>query len=192
MFGRDAQSLVGIETEDGFDLFEDFVDAGDREVDLVDDGDDRQVGFQRRIRVGDGLCLNALKRINKQQGPFAGGERPGHLVMEVDVTGSIDQVEFVGFAVVSVIDCDGPRFDGDSAVAFDVEIVEDLFAEFALGDRTGLEQQLVGQCALSVIDMRNDREVTDEPGVHWGWEVAPKEERIREPGKPVTPPSPVA
>ena len=35
-----------------------------------------------------------------------------------------------------------------------------------LGDGAGFEQQLIGQRALAVVDVRNDREVADELWVH--------------------------
>jgi hypothetical protein len=51
------------------------------------------------------------------------------------------------------------------ALALQVHVVEELLAELAHGDRPGLEQELVGQRALAVVDVGDDREVADELGV---------------------------
>ena len=40
--------------------------------------------------------------------------------------------------------------------------VEELLAKFPLGDRPGLQEELVGEGALAVVDMGHDREVADE------------------------------
>ena len=161
-----AEHFFGIESEDGPHFFQHFVGADDGEVDLVEAGDDREVRFEGRVGVGDRLRLNALEGIDQQQCPFAGGEAAGDFVVEVDVAGGIDEVQFVGLPVVDILDGDGAGLHGDAAFAFDVEIVEQLVFEFALRDRPGLEQQLVRERALAVVDVGHDREVANEAGVH--------------------------
>jgi hypothetical protein len=44
------------------------------EVDLVQDRDQLEAILDRQIGIGDGLGLDALGRIDDQQGPFAGGQ----------------------------------------------------------------------------------------------------------------------
>ncbi len=51
--------------------------------------------------------------------------------MEIDVAGRVDQVDFVILAVERVMNGDGPRFDGDPPIPFDLQIVENLFSKFA-------------------------------------------------------------
>ncbi len=58
-----------------------------------------KIGVDRRVGVGDGLGLHALRGVDQQDRPFAGGEAARDLVMEVDVAGGVDQVELVGLAV---------------------------------------------------------------------------------------------
>ena len=82
--------------------------------------------------------------------------------MEVDVAGRVDQVQLIDLAVERVVDRDGPGLDGDSALALEVHVVEQLLAKLALGDGARLQQELVGQRALTVIDMGDDREISDE------------------------------
>src|SRR5262249_16833605 len=57
--------------------------------------------------------------------------------------------------------------NGDAAFAFEVHGVQVLGLELARGDGAGLEQELVGQRALTVIDMRDDREVPYVAGHVW-------------------------
>ena len=94
-----------------------------------------QIDIDRRIGVGDRLSLHALKRIDQQQRPFTGREAARDFVVKVDVARRVDQVQFVDLAVVLVVDRDGAGFDRDAPFAFDVQIIEDLFAELALRDR---------------------------------------------------------
>jgi len=62
------------------------------------------------------------------------------------------------------------RFDGDAALAFEVHRVEHLFGHLAMGERSGDFEQAVGEGALAVIDMGDDREVSDVQSVnHRNW-----------------------
>ncbi len=55
------------------------------EVDLVDDGDHLEVVVDRLVHVGEGLRLDALGGVDHQERALTRGERPRHLVGEVDV-----------------------------------------------------------------------------------------------------------
>jgi hypothetical protein len=57
----------------------------------------------------------------------------------------------------------GAGLDGDAALALQVHVVEDLLLELALGDGAGAHEQPVGQGALAVVDVGDDREV---PNLH--------------------------
>ena len=81
----------------------DPVGLGGGQVDLVDDGDDLEVVLDRQIGVGERLGLDALRRVHHEHRALAGGERAGDLVVEVDVSGGIDQVELVVLPVVRVV-----------------------------------------------------------------------------------------
>src|SRR5260370_694778 len=54
--------------------------------------------------------------------------------------------------------------DGDSAFSFQFHPVHDLLAHFALRDRARGLEQAIRQRRLSVVDMRDDAEVTDVHG----------------------------
>ena len=163
--GADGQDLGRVDAQRMHDLFLDLFGPGGLHVDLVQHRHDRQVVAHGQEGVGHGLGLHSLGRIDQQDRPFAGGQAARNLVMKVDVAGSVDQVQFVHLAVERVIDRHGPGLDGDPALALEIHVVEQLLAKLALGDRAGLEQQLVGQRALAVVDVGDDREITDILGI---------------------------
>ena len=53
------------------------------------------------------------------------------------------------------------RFDRDPALAFQIHVVEELSLHLALVNRERLIDHAVRKCRLTVVDMRNDREVPD-------------------------------
>jgi len=61
---------------------------------------------------------------------------------------------------------DGVGLDGDAALALQVHGIENLGLHFARGERSGELQQTVGERGFAVVDMRDDREIADEGGVH--------------------------
>ena len=56
--------------------------------------------------------------------------------------------------------------DGDAALALQVHGVEHLRLHLARGERSGELQQAVRQSGFTVVDMRDDRKVAEESGVH--------------------------
>ena len=161
--GTDGQHLAGIDPQAGQDLFLDGLGPRGLHVDFIEHRDDHQVVSGGQEGIGHGLRLDTLGGVDQQDRPLAGRQAPRHLVMEVDVPRGIDQVQLVDLIVQGVIDRDRPSLDGDPAFALEVHVVEQLLAELARGDRPRLQQELVRQRALAVIDVRDDREVADEP-----------------------------
>ena len=80
--------------------------------------------------------------------------------------GSIDEVDFVGQPIEGVIDCHRPGLDRDPALSLDLQVVQQLFLKLALSDGSRFQQQLVRERTLAVVDVGNDREVTNELRVH--------------------------
>ncbi len=70
-------------------------DVGVRQIDLVDDGNDREVQLHREVDVGDRLRLHPLRGIDDQKRTLAGAQASGDLIGKIDVTGRIDEVEFI-------------------------------------------------------------------------------------------------
>ncbi len=137
-----------------------LVDHGRVHVDLVQHGDDLQIVPQRQIEVRDGLGLNALRGVDHQQRPLAGGDGPRNLVGEVDVSRRVDQIQYIGLSVPGfVLHLDGVALDGDALFALEVHVVQHLRLHFALRQRVGLLEQPVGQRTLAVVDVGDDAEV---------------------------------
>ena len=160
--GRDHQRVRGVEADNVLDLLPDAVGLGCRQVDLVQDGDDLEVGVDRLVGIGERLRLHALRGVDQQQGAFAGAHGAADLVGEVDMARRVDEVEDEVLAVAgAVAKPDGLRLDRDAALALDVHRIEHLRGHLARFQATAAFDQPVGQCRLAVVDMRHDGEVAD-------------------------------
>ena len=98
--GRGEDHLLAGDRQDVLELLDDDVGLGARQVDLVDDRDDREALAQGEVHVGQGLGLDPLGRVDDEDRPLAGLQRAADLVAEVDVAGRVDQVQPVGLAVL--------------------------------------------------------------------------------------------
>jgi hypothetical protein len=56
---------------------------------------------------------------------------------------------------------------------FEIHIIENLGAEFARRDSSRLEEKLVGKRALAMVDVRDNRKVSNKAGWHHGANVDP-------------------
>ena len=161
--GRHLDGLGRVDADHVLDLLADPVGIGRGQVDLVQDRDDLVVGVDRVIGVGQRLRLDALAGIDHQQRALAGGQRAADLVGEVDMARRVHQIEHVGLAVErGVVEPHRLRLDGDAALALDVHGIEHLVVELALAHRATAHQQPIGQRALAVVDMGDDREIADQ------------------------------
>ena len=77
--------LLARDREDVLELVHDHVGLGRRQVDLVEDRDDRQALAQREVDVGQRLGLDALRRVDDEDRALARLEAAADLVREVDV-----------------------------------------------------------------------------------------------------------
>jgi hypothetical protein len=79
----------------------------------------------------------------------------------------VNQVELIRLAILRLIHhAHGMGFDGDAALALQVHVVENLGLHLALADGAGEFEQAVAQRRLSVVDVGDDGEVSDESGFH--------------------------
>ena len=82
---------------------------------------------KRRKRVRQRLGLDALGRVNDKDSALARGKRTGDLIIEIDVSRRVDQIENISFAVFRLVfEFDGACLDGDAALAFKIHVVEEL------------------------------------------------------------------
>ena len=86
--------------------------------------------------------------------------------MEVNMPRSINKVELVFVAFVDIVNCYSARLHRDAALAFDIKIVKNLFLKLSFGNSTAFEQQLVRERTLPVVDVGDNRKVTDKFRFH--------------------------
>jgi hypothetical protein len=79
--------------------------------------------------------------------------------MKVDVARGIDQIELIELVFELITHLDRAGFNGDASLAFQVQIIQQLFFHFSFGHRAGKLQQPVGQRAFPVIDVGDDAKV---------------------------------
>ncbi len=157
---RGEDHLVARDARDVGDLLGDHLRLRRVEVDLVDHGDERQSRLDRLVEIGERLGLDALSRVDDQQGSFAGGQRPRDLVREVNMARRVDEVELVALAIFGRVGhANGLQLDRDSALALEVHGVKHLVLHIALADRAGVLEQAVGQRRFAVVDVGDDAEV---------------------------------
>ena len=145
--GGNGKRLLLRDRKDLFQLFTAHFHIRRRKVDLVDDGDDRQIVLHCHVHVGNGLRLNALRGIDHQHGTVTGGKRPAHFVSKVHVTRGINQVQLVCFAIIRLIlHADRVGLDGDPALLFQIHGIQQLVMDqIPLFDGMSLLHQAVGK-----------------------------------------------
>ena len=157
---RGEDDLLARDREDVLQLLHDDLGLRRREVDLVEDRDDREALAQGEVDVGERLGLDALGCVHDEDRALAGLQAAAHLVGEVDVARGVDQVQAVDQAVVrGVLEAHGAGLDRDPLLALEVHRVQDLAHHLPALDRVGQLEQAVRERGLAVIDVRDDREV---------------------------------
>ena len=94
----DRTSLGG-QPEHSLELLLAALGVGRGQVDLVQDGDDLEIVFDRLVAVGQGLGLDALAGVDEQDGPLAGRQGARDLVAEVDVARCVDELDDVALVL---------------------------------------------------------------------------------------------
>ena len=151
--------FVGVEIdEEVVDLVEHFLRAGVVAVDLVDDDDRRQPGFERLGEHEAGLRQRAFGGVDQQQDAVDHLEGALDFAAEIGVAGGVDDVDLL--AVVE----DGGVLgeDGDAALALEVVGVHDALGDGFVGaESPGLAEHGVDQGGLAVVDVGDDGDVAN-------------------------------
>ena len=105
------------------------------------------------------MGLNALCGVDHQQCTLAGGNGTRYFIREIDMPGRVDQVQHPLFASICIVHLDRMALDGDSALAFEIHIVEHLGLHVFGGDCLGVLEQSVGEGTFPVVDVGDDAEV---------------------------------
>ena len=157
--GRHPQNVFALAADQVDDLVFNFLGVGARQVHLVEHRNDFQIVLDGQIEVADGLSLNALGRVDHEQGALAGRDAAAHLVAEVYVARGVNQVDAKLLGPALVVHLDGVALDGDAALALQIHVVEELVHLLARRHALGYVEQAVGQGALTVVDVGDDAEV---------------------------------
>ena len=172
VLGAREDDLLARDRQHVLQLVHDRLGVRRREVDLVEDRDERETLAHGEMDVGECLRLDALGRVDDEDRAFARLEAVADLVGEVDMAGRVDEVEPVDLAVVRlVVQAHGAGLDRDPLLPFQVHRVEDLARHLPRIDRVGHLQQPVGERGLPVIDVGDDAEVP-QAGLGDGHEAA--------------------
>ena len=157
-----AQRLLTGQGEDLFHLLVAQFQIGGGQVDLVHHRDHQQVLFEGQFHVGYGLGLDSLGGVDEEDRPFAGPEGAGDFVGKVHMSGGVDEVEFIGFAVARIVlHPDRVGLDGDAPLPFQIHAVQQLVLQVPRGHRAGDLEKPVRQGGLAVVDMGDDAEISD-------------------------------
>jgi hypothetical protein len=131
------------------------VDA--RAIDLVDDDDRRQAHLERLLGDEAGLRHRAFVGIDEQEHRIDHAEHALDLATEVGVAGGVDDVD----ARALPRHRGALREDRDAAFALEVVRVHRPFGDdLTRAEGSGLLEQAVDQRGLSVVDVRDDRDVS--------------------------------
>ena len=137
-----------------------------RKIDLVYDGNDLKIIVKCKIGVGKRLRLDALRCVDDQDRPFAGGKRAAHFIVEVHMARRVDEIERIGLSVRrAVAEADSPCLDRDPALLFKVHVVEDLVFHDPFLDRAAFLDDAVRQRGLAVVYMCDNRKVSYMPDI---------------------------
>ncbi len=157
---REVELLVGgVERgEEVEHLVDDFDMAGVGAVDLVDHDDRLQADLERLADDELGLRHRAFGGVDQHDGRIHHRQDALDLAAEIGVAGGVDDVD----AVVLPVDRGRLGEDGDAAFLFEVVGIHGAFGDaLVLAERAGLAQKLVDERGFPMVDVRDDRDVSD-------------------------------
>ena len=149
--------LVGVEVdEEVVDLVEDFLRARVGAVDLVDDDDGRQFGFEGLGKDVARLRQRAFGGVDEEHDAIDHFEGALDFAAEVGVAGGVDDVDFAA----AVVDGGVLGEDGDAALALELVGVHDALGDLLIGaEGAGLAQHGVDEGGLAVVDVGDDGDI---------------------------------
>ncbi len=136
---------------------DDLGDPGVGAVHLVDDQNDRLSGFQRLTQDEPGLRQRTLARVDQQHDTVDHGQTALDLPAEVRVAGGVNDVD----RDVAVLNRGVLRENRDALLAFKIHRVHDTIRGLGMVTKgAGLPQHRVDEGCLAMVDVGNDRDVT--------------------------------
>ena len=158
--GRAFHGIRAVKADNVLYFFLDLFLMGGGQVDFVEDRDNFYILVHGQVDIAQGLGLDALGGIDYQKSPFACCQGPRYLVIEVNVAGSIQKIEFILLPVLSLVGnthCLG--LDGDAALTLYLHLVKVLFPGLAGTDNIGNAKDAVCQGRFAMVNVSDDAEV---------------------------------
>ena len=157
--GRVELLLGGVEVEQELEhLVHDLVHACVGPVDLIDDHDDLVAQLQRLLQHEARLRHRALGGVDQQQDAVDHLENTLNLAGEVGVARGIDDIDLVIFIMNGGV----LGQNRDAALALEIARVHHAVGhDLVFAVHTALLQHFIDQRRLTVVDMRDDRNVSD-------------------------------
>ncbi len=145
------------------EFVENFLNAGVGPVNLVDDGDNGQLGLQRLHQNVPRLRKRPLAGVHEEQHTVNDLHCAFYFAAKIAMAWSIDDVDFYA----AVADARVLGKDGDTALALELIGVHDPLGDVFIGTKdSALAQHRVHQRRLSVIHMRDDCDVANSGVTH--------------------------
>ncbi len=127
-------------------------------IDLVDDDDGTQPVAERLLRDEPRLRHRSVDCIDEQQHRVDHREHALHFAAEIGVARRVDDVD----AIVLPADCRVLREDRDAALTLErIRVHHALGRRLARIERARLFQELIDECRLAMIDVRDDGDVAE-------------------------------
>ena len=147
-------------------LFANNINLRSRKIDFVNNPNKLIAGFDRKKSVGDRLRLNPLRSIDNKQSTLACRQRTRYLIVKINMTGSIDQVEHIIDALILIMHSNSRCLNGDPPLTLKLHAVKELFFGLTLSNRTGYLKHTVSKRTLAMINMRHNRKITNMSSTH--------------------------
>ncbi len=161
-FGAGQHRFGRIQADDILDFLAHLFRFRGGQVDLVEHRHDLMIMLDRLVNIGQSLRFHALRRVHDQQRALARGKGTADLIGEVDMARRVHQVQLIGLAVFrDIVQAHRLRLDRDPALLLNVHVIKDLGAHLAVRQAAGPLDQPVRQRGLAMVDMGDDRKVTD-------------------------------
>ncbi|CDX42319.1 conserved hypothetical protein [Mesorhizobium sp. ORS 3359] len=157
---REIELLVGgVERGEQVEHLVDNLDmAGVRTVDLVDDDDGPQADLERLADDELGLRHRPFGGVDEHDRRIHHRQDALHLAAEIGVSGRVDDVD--AGAVPVDRGCLGE--DGDAALFFEVVGIHGAFGDaLIVAEGSGLFQKLIDQRGFAMVDVRDDRDISE-------------------------------
>ncbi|OPZ41689.1 MAG: hypothetical protein BWY95_02547 [Bacteroidetes bacterium ADurb.BinA104] len=141
--GRCTYYLIAFAAQKLYDFILNLIGHGTLHVALVYDRNDFQIMFYCHIQIAYGLRLHTLCGIYHQQGALTCGYRARHLIREVHVSGSVNQVKDIFLTLVLILHLYGVALYCYAAFLLQIHAVKHLSSGYA--DGMSELQQTVGK-----------------------------------------------